>query len=159
LFSLNCILFSLAQFSIFFKSWLAQFPASKVHFPQVSTSRSSVCVHACVCARVCVKFCCKFVIKFTETFRLLNQAYEEDCMSRMQCYVWFKRFKEGRMSVNEDPRPGWLSTSTNGNHVERFQAVMHGNCHLTVQEAADEVGISIGSCHHIFYWETSDVSR
>jgi len=34
-------------------------------------------------------------------------------MSRMQCYEWFKRFKEGRMSVVEDPRPGQYSTSTN----------------------------------------------
>jgi len=25
---------------------------------------------------------------------MLNQAYEEDCMSRTQCYEWFKRFKK-----------------------------------------------------------------
>ena len=34
-------------------------------------------------------------------------------MSRMQCYEWFKHFKEGRMSFVEDPRPGQYSTSTN----------------------------------------------
>jgi hypothetical protein len=55
---------------------------------------------------VCVKFCCKLGRKFTETFQLLNQAYGEDCMSQMQCYEWFKHFKEGRMLVGEDPRPG-----------------------------------------------------
>jgi len=33
-------------------------------------------------------------------------------MSPTQCYEWFKRFKEGRMSVGEDPRPGRPSTST-----------------------------------------------
>jgi hypothetical protein len=32
-------------------------------------------------------------------------------MSRKQCYEW-KRFKEGRMPVGEDPRPGRPSTST-----------------------------------------------
>jgi hypothetical protein len=31
----------------------------------------------------------------------------------------------------------------------RVFAVIHGNRHLTVQEVADEVGISIGSCHQI----------
>jgi len=46
---------------------------------------------------VCVKFCCKLGKNFTETFQLLNQAYGEDCMSRTQCYEWFKYFKEGRM--------------------------------------------------------------
>jgi len=54
------------------------------------------------------------------------------------------------MSVGEDPRPGRPSTSTNDDCVERFRAVIRGNRRLTVREAADEVGISIGSCHQIF---------
>jgi len=71
-------------------------------------------------------------------------------MSRTQCCEWFKRFKEGRMSVGEDPRPGRPSASTNDDHVEGVRAVNRGNSRLTVPEAADEVGISIGSCHEIF---------
>jgi len=71
-------------------------------------------------------------------------------MSRTQCYEWFKRFKEGRMSVSEDPRPGRPSTSTNDDHVKRVRATICGNRHLTAQEVADEVRISIGSCHQSF---------
>jgi len=100
--------------------------------------------------RVYVKFCCKLGQNFKETFKLLNLAYREDCMSLTQCYEWFKRFKEGRMSVGEDPRPGWLSTSTNDDHVDRGRAVICDNRRLTVREVADEVGISIESCHQIF---------
>jgi len=70
-------------------------------------------------------------------------------MSRLQCYYWFERFKEGRISVGEDPRPGRSSTSTNEDHVERFLAVIRGNCCLTVREFADEMGTVIGSCHKI----------
>ena len=70
-------------------------------------------------------------------------------MSRTQCYEWFKRSKEGRMSVGEDLRPGRHSTSTDNDHVERVRAVIHGNHRLTVREVADKVGISIGSCHQI----------
>jgi len=51
---------------------------------------------------MCVKVCCTLGKNFTDTFQLLNQAYGEDCMSRTQCYEWFKHFKEGI----EDPRPG-----------------------------------------------------
>ena len=40
-------------------------------------------------------------------------------MSGTQCYEWFKRFKEGRMSVCEGPRPRLHSTSTIDDHVER----------------------------------------
>jgi len=61
----------------------------------------------------------------------------------------FKRFKEGIMSVGEDPRPGRPSTSANDDHVERVRAVIRGNRRLTVREVSDEVGISIESCHQI----------
>ena len=54
------------------------------------------------------------------------------------------------MSVSEDPRPGRPSTSTDDDRVETVRAVIHGNRRLTVREVADEVGISIGSCHQIF---------
>jgi hypothetical protein len=55
-------------------------------------------------------------------------------------------FKEWRMSVGEDPRPGRLSTLTNDDHVGKVRAVIRGNHRLTVREVADEVGVSIGSC-------------
>ena len=61
--------------------------------------------------------------------------------------------------VGEDHRPGRPSTSTNDDHVERVHAVIRGNCRLTVREVADEVGNSVGYCHQIFYWKTSDASR
>jgi len=98
---------------------------------------------------VCVKFYCRLAKNFTETFHLFNQAYGEDCMSSTQCYEWFKSFKESRILVSENPRPGRPSTSTNDDHVERVRAVICGNRCLTVREVADEVGISIGSCHQI----------
>ena len=94
----------------------------------------------CVCVCVCVKLCCKLRKNFTETFQLLNRAYGEDCMNRTQCTDWFKRFKEGRISVGEDPRPGRPSTSTNDNHVNRARAVIRGIRRLTLREVADEVG-------------------
>jgi len=88
--------------------------------------------NVCVCVCVCVKFCAKLDKNFTETFQLLNQAYGEDCMSRMQCYEWFKHFKQGRMSVGEDPRPGQPTAETNDDHFDRVCAVILGNCRLTV---------------------------
>ena len=99
---------------------------------------------------VCVKFCCKLGKNFTDIFQLPNKTYGENCTSRMQCYEWFKHFKEGRMSVGEDPRPGRISTSANDDHIDRVRAVIRVNRRLTVREVADEVGISIDSCLQIF---------
>jgi len=70
-------------------------------------------------------------------------------MSRTQCYEWFKRFKESRMSVGEDPRLRRTSTAINDDHVDTARAVIRGNRCLTVPEVED-VGISIGSSHRIF---------
>ena len=53
------------------------------------------------------------------------------------------------MSVGEDARPGRPSTSTSDDHVKRVRAVILGNHRLTVRKVADEVGISIGSCHQM----------
>ena len=71
-------------------------------------------------------------------------------MGRTQCYEWFRRFKDGSMSVGEDPRPGRPSTSTNDDHVDRVRVVIRGNRRLTAREVADEVGISVVSFHQIF---------
>ena len=103
-----------------------------------------------VCLCGCVKFCCELGKNFTEIFHLLTQAHGQDCMTRTQCYEWFKRFKEGRMSADEDFRSGRPSISTNDDHVESVRAVIRGNRRLTVREVADEVGNSTGSCHQIF---------
>jgi len=71
-------------------------------------------------------------------------------MSQTQGYEWFKLFKEGKMSVGEEPRPGRNSTPSNDDHIGRFRAVIRGNRRLTVREVADEVSISIGSWYQIF---------
>ena len=96
-----------------------------------------------------MKFCCILGKNFTETFQLLNQAYGEDLRAERSAIEWFKRFKEGRMSVGEDSRPGRPSTSTNDDYVESVRAVNRGN-RLILREVAEEVGIRIGSCHEIF---------
>ena len=66
-------------------------------------------------------------------------------MSRMQRYEWFKRFKAGR-TQSVPARP---STSTDHCHVERVREVIRGNRRLTAREVAQEMSISVGSCHAI----------
>ena len=42
-----------------------------------------------------------------ETYQLLQQAYREDAMGHTQVFDWFRRFKEGRTSVESNPWSGW----------------------------------------------------
>jgi hypothetical protein len=80
--------------------------------------------------RVCVKYF-KLGKTITETF----QTYGEGCLSPTQCYKWYRRFKSGRTSIEDD-------------HIEKVRSVIRENRRLTVHEVS-EVGICKSSCHTI----------
>ena len=73
---------------------------------------------------------------FAEAFQMLQQAYEENCLSRTQYHEWYQRFKSGRTSIEDDPKSGRPSTSTDDDHVEKVLAVIRQNRRLTVREVA-----------------------
>ena len=80
---------------------------------------SNTCVYVTTIFTMCesteqrIKFCFKIQNPATETYQLLQQVYGEDTMGRTQVFDWFRRFKEGRTSVESDPRAGRPSTSRN----------------------------------------------
>jgi len=78
---------------------------------------------------------------------MLQQAYGEDCLSRTQFHEWYRRFKSGRTSIEDDPKSGRPSASTDDDHFEKVLAVIRQNRRLTVREAAAEAGICRSSCH------------
>ena len=99
--------------------------------------------------RICIKFCFEIGKTAMETYQLLQQAYGEDVMGHTQVFDWFRRFKEGRTSVESDPRSGRLSTSRNEEMIAKVRKIVRSNRRLTVREIADDCGISVGSCDAI----------
>jgi len=99
--------------------------------------------------RICINFSFKIGKPATETYQLLQQAYGEDEMGRTQVFDWFRRFKEGRTSVESDPRSGRPSTSRNEELIAKVRTIFRNNRRLTVREIADDCGISVGSCDAI----------
>ena len=81
---------------------------------------------------------------------MLTKAYGESSMSKTRVYKWYKRFQNGREDVEDDERSGRPSTSTTDENVEKVKGMVMNNHRITIREAADDVGISIGSCHEIF---------
>ena len=94
--------------------------------------------------RICIKFCFKIRKTTMETYQLLQQAYGEDAMGRTQVFDWFRRFKDGRTSVESDPRSGRPSTLINKEMIAKVRTVVRNNRRLRVQEIADDCGISVG---------------
>ena len=74
--------------------------------------------------RICIKFCFKIGKTATETYQLLQQAYGEEAMGRTQVFDGFRCFKEGRTSVESDPRSGRPSTSRNEEMIAKVRIIV-----------------------------------
>ena len=56
--------------------------------------------------RYAIKLCFKLGKKATETYGMLQTAFQPSCMNRISVFEWHKRFKEARESVRDDERCG-----------------------------------------------------
>ncbi|UYV70302.1 hypothetical protein LAZ67_7002473 [Cordylochernes scorpioides] len=59
-------------------------------------------------------------------------------------------FSEGREDVNDEERAGRPSTSTTDEKINEVEKMILANRRITVREVAENLNISIGSCHSIF---------
>ncbi|UYV69514.1 hypothetical protein LAZ67_6003865 [Cordylochernes scorpioides] len=57
---------------------------------------------------------------------------------------------EGREDVNDEERAGRPSTSTTDEKINEVEKMILANRRITVREVAEDLNISIGSCHSIF---------
>jgi len=77
--------------------------------------------------RICIKFCFKLGQKVSETHRIIKENFGGNFLSQTQTYEWFKRFKNGRMSVDDEERSGRHSTGTTTENVVKvdFEGIVH----------------------------------
>jgi histone-lysine N-methyltransferase SETMAR len=95
------------------------------------------------------RICVKVGKSVPETFEMLKIAFGEEAMCRTQTYEWWKRFKEGRTSVDDDLRSGRPSTLKSDDNVAKVREFIRSNRRLTVREEAEEVNISKTVRHEI----------
>ena len=62
-------------------------------------------------------------------------------MSEAQIKLWYRRFKDGRESVESDRHSGRPSTSRTPEKVESVRAAINENRRLTVRELEEDLGI------------------
>ena len=99
--------------------------------------------------RVCIDFCFRLGKTGAETYEMLQEAFGETCLSRSKTFEWYSRFKSGRRSFEDDPRPGRPSTSHTEETVARVREIIHAYRRLTIREVAEEVRTAFGTCQKI----------
>ncbi|KAJ8961894.1 hypothetical protein NQ318_021512 [Aromia moschata] len=83
--------------------------------------------------RVNPKFRVKLGKTFTEAYAMLKEVYGNECLSRTQIFEWFKRFKEGRETTEDDPRPGRPATSKMDENIEKNGKLISEDYRLGIQ--------------------------
>ena len=99
--------------------------------------------------RYCIKFCQKLGDSQVETIRKIHTVFGDDAMGITQIKEWYNRFKDGRTSVESEPRSGRPSTCRNDQVIAKVNAVVMRDRRLTIREIAEEVGLSTFSAHSI----------
>ena len=96
-------------------------------------------------------------------YKLLQQTCGEDAMGSIQVLDWFRRFKESRTSVENDPRSGRRS-SRNEEMIAIVRTIFRNNRRFTVREIADDYWFSVGTCDAVLTgkmvgWRLDPASR
>ena len=99
--------------------------------------------------RANIKFLTKLQWKPTEIIEALQNVYGDSSPSRAVVYRWIRRFKDGRGDLEDDPRGGRPSTSKNAQNIELVRNLIEEDRRITVNQIANELGISFGSTFSI----------
>ncbi|XP_013791740.1 putative uncharacterized protein FLJ37770 [Limulus polyphemus] len=70
-------------------------------------------------------------------------------MGITQIKEWYNRFKDGRTTMESEPRSGRPSTCRNDQVIAKVNAMVMRDRRVTIKEIAEEVGISTFSAHSI----------
>ncbi|UYV65187.1 hypothetical protein LAZ67_3003503 [Cordylochernes scorpioides] len=76
-----------------------------------------------------------------------GERFHQDISSMEKRY---QVFSEGREDVNDEEGAGRPSTSTTDEKINEVEKIILANRRITVREVAEDLNISIGSCHSIF---------
>jgi hypothetical protein len=99
--------------------------------------------------RVNIKFLVKLKKTATESFRMLNEVYGEECLSRARVFEWYKRFCSGREDVEDDDRPGRPTTSSTKENIEKIDQIIRQDRRLSVRAVEEMINIDRKSVRRI----------
>ena len=80
---------------------------------------------------------------------MLVQVYRKEAVNRKRVYEWFKRFREGRETAEDEPRSSRPSTSRIPEMIDKVRQMLEQDQRLTLRLIGEELGISKDTAHTI----------
>ena len=80
---------------------------------------------------------------------MLQEAFGDNAMCQRKTFLWYKRFKDGRTSVDDDERSGRPSTSTAPENIAKVRQAILADRRQTIHDVCEIVGISYGTVQRI----------
>jgi len=99
--------------------------------------------------RSVVKFCFLLGKTAEETVVMLETAYKEAALGKTQVYEWFSRFRNGKLSLADQPCSGRPSTSRTDENIARIRELILEDRCSTIDDLVDLSGVSWSSCQRI----------
>jgi len=99
--------------------------------------------------RMNIKFLVKLGKSGNKIRDMLVQVYGDNAMKKTAVYKWVIRFSEGRESVTDEERSGWLATSRTEENIAKIRQIVHENLWLTVRSIAEQVNVDIETVRKI----------
>ncbi|GBM70942.1 Putative uncharacterized protein FLJ37770 [Araneus ventricosus] len=96
--------------------------------------------------RLNIKFCFKLGKTATETHEMLMNAVSKKCV-----FEWFKRFRDGKEDVEDEPRSARPPTSTTPDNIEPVRRMLADDRRLSLRLIAEELKISLDSVINIIH--------
>ncbi|KAL0895245.1 hypothetical protein ABMA27_011399 [Loxostege sticticalis] len=67
----------------------------------------------------------------------MSSVYGDSCPGKTMVYEWHNLFKQGRDSIKDDPRPGWLVEATAAENVDKLEKIILENVRLKKKQLAE----------------------
>jgi histone-lysine N-methyltransferase SETMAR len=81
----------------------------------------------------------------------LNKVHGDSALRKSTVYEWIDRFKHGRDSIEDDPRSGRPVTETTEENIQRVQALIEEDRHLSYSDLEALTSLSHGTIHTILH--------
>lgn len=99
--------------------------------------------------RAAIKFCFKLGKSPSETYELVKQAYQNEALGQAMVYRWHKLFREGRESIEDEPRSGCPKSGRNKENIEKIADILKNDRCVSVKMIEEMTGIPSTTAYRI----------